>query len=108
MSKFFVSENQINGNNISILDDDVNHIKNVLRLKIDDEIKICSIDTSKNYLCKIREIEKKSIECEIIEESEPVSESNIKLDIIYMDNLDEVKELYESRNSRRYSNCAQN
>ena len=31
-----------------------------------------------------------------------------RLDIIYMDNLDAVKELYESRNPRRYNNCPQN
>jgi hypothetical protein len=31
-----------------------------------------------------------------------------RLEIIYMDNLDAVKELYESRNPRRYTNCAQN
>ena len=81
MSKFFVNENQINGNIINIIDDDVNHIKNVLRLKIDDEIKICSIDTSKNYLCKIKNIDKKNIECVVIEELEAVAESNIELDV---------------------------
>ena len=31
-----------------------------------------------------------------------------RLEIIYMDNLDAVKELYESRNPRRYNNCPQN
>jgi hypothetical protein len=31
-----------------------------------------------------------------------------RLEIIYMDNLDAVKELYESRNPRRYTNCTQN
>jgi hypothetical protein len=31
-----------------------------------------------------------------------------RLEIIYMDNLDTVKELYESRNPRRSTNCAQN
>ena len=81
MSKFFVNENQINGNIINIIDDDVNHIKNVLRLEIDDEIKICSIDTSKNYLCKIKNIDKKNIECIVMEEVEAVAESNIELDI---------------------------
>lgn len=81
MSKFFVNENQINDSIINIIDDDVNHIKNVLRLKIGEEIKICSIDTSKNYLCKINNFDKKSIECLIIEELEPVAESNIELDI---------------------------
>ena len=81
MSKFFVNENQINGNIINIIDDDVNHIKNVLRLKVDDEIKICSIDTSKNYLCKIKNIDKKNIECSILEELESIAESNIELDV---------------------------
>lgn len=81
MSKFFVNENQINGKIISILDEDVNHIKNVLRLKVDEEIKICSIDTSKNYLCKIINFDKKCVECEILEELEAVSESNIEIDI---------------------------
>ena len=81
MSKFFVNENQINGKVINILDDDVNHIKNVLRLKLNDEIKVCSIDTSKNYLCKIIEFDKKYVECEILEELEAVAESNIELDI---------------------------
>ena len=81
MSKFFVNENQINGNIINIIDDDVNHIKNVLRLKVDDEIKICSIDTSKNYLCKIKNIDKKNIECAILEELESIAESNIELDV---------------------------
>ena len=73
MSKFFVNENQINGKVINILDDDVNHIKNVLRLKLNDEIKVCSIDTSKNYLCKIIEFDKKYVECEILEELEAVA-----------------------------------
>ena len=80
MSKFFVNDNQISDKYISIIDDDVNHIKNVLRLKIDDEIKICSSDTSKNYLCKIKTFDKKSVECEIIEELEAISESNIEIE----------------------------
>ena len=37
MSKFFVRDEQINKNNIQILEDDVNHIVNVLRMKKDDE-----------------------------------------------------------------------
>ena len=81
MSKFFVNENQIDGNIINIIDDDVNHIKNVLRLKIGEEINICSIDTSKNYLCRINNFDKKNVECIILEELEAVAESNIELDI---------------------------
>ena len=38
MPKFFVNNEQISDNTIIILGEDVNHIKNVLRYKEDDEI----------------------------------------------------------------------
>ncbi len=79
MSKFFVRENQISNNKIEILDDDVNHIKNVLRLNIDEEIKICNQDDSKNYNCKIVEISPKKVICEILEELENEAEGNVEL-----------------------------
>ena len=46
MRKFFVKSNQINDNEIIILGEDVNHIKNVLRLAIGEKIKICDKDLS--------------------------------------------------------------
>ena len=81
MPKFFVTTNQIEGNTIMIQDEDVNHIKNVLRAKIDDTIDICDSDTSKNYACKIKKIEEKCISCEIIEEMESHVESHIQVSI---------------------------
>ena len=42
MPKFFVKNNQINENIITILETDVNHISNVLRLKIGDKIQVCN------------------------------------------------------------------
>ena len=81
MSKFFVKENQIYDNKIEILEDDVNHIKNVLRLNIDEEIKICNQDTSKNYNCKIVEISSKKVVCEILQELENEAEGNVELHI---------------------------
>lgn len=81
MSKFFVNENQINGNVITIDDDDVNHLKNVLRVNIGERIILCSIQTSKNYICEIVSINKKNIECKIIDEVISKSESNIQIDI---------------------------
>ena len=66
MSKFFVKANQIYNNKIEILDEDVNHIKNVLRLEIGENIIICNQDDSTNYDCKITEITSKKVECEII------------------------------------------
>ena len=81
MPKFFVTTNQINEDTITIQNEDVNHIKNVLRAKIDDEIDICDCNTSKNYICKIEKIEDKKIECRIIEKVESNVESKIKVSI---------------------------
>lgn len=81
MKKFFVEDNQIEECKIIITGDDVNHIKNVLRLNINDEILVCNQNTSYNYVCKISEILKKEIVCEVIQKLDKSSESNIKIDI---------------------------
>ena len=41
MPKFFVKEEQVKNNRIIIKNEDVNHIKNVLRMKKGDELQIC-------------------------------------------------------------------
>ena len=51
MYKFFVDSNQIYDGKIKIIDSDVNHIKNVLRLKADDEIYVCDKNLHTNFLC---------------------------------------------------------
>lgn len=75
MYKFFVTTNQIDNNIVEIQGEDVNHIKNVLRLGLDEKIDICDLETSTNYLCKIIELDNKYVKCEIIDrlksESEP-------------------------------------
>lgn len=81
MSKFFVNENQIHSNIIEILDEDVNHIKNVLRLNVDEEIKICDSSNSKNYNCKIISISSQKIECEILSELQNEAEGNVEIHI---------------------------
>ena len=81
MPKFFVTTNQIEGNTIIIQNEDVNHIKNVLRAKIDDIIDICDCETSKNYICKIEQIEEKNIYCHIVEEIESDVEPHIQVSI---------------------------
>ena len=40
MSRFYVEPGQIEGNKIIIRGEDVNHIKNVLRMNIGDEVLI--------------------------------------------------------------------
>ena len=81
MPKFFINSNQIENENIIIIGEDVNHIKNVLRMKIDDEITVCNIDDSSNYLAKINEFDKTKIICKISEKFQSTTESNIKVHI---------------------------
>lgn len=52
MHHFFVTPDQVKENNIYIEGSDVNHIKNVLRMKIGEELQISDGD-NKKYLCEI-------------------------------------------------------
>ena len=61
MPKFFVKTEQLNDNKITIVGEDVKHIKNVLRLKVDDNIQICNLETSINYTCGISKINSDNI-----------------------------------------------
>lgn len=80
MPRFFIKENQIQNNKITIIGEDVNHIKNVIRKQIGDTIEICNQDNEKSYKCEIEKIEEKQITTKIIEELK-AQESNIKVDI---------------------------
>ena len=53
MPRFFVKNNQINNDKITIIDEDVKHIKNVLRKQIGDKIEVCNQDTGNSYKCEI-------------------------------------------------------
>ena len=81
MRKFFVNSNQINDNQIIIVGEDVNHIKNVLRLVIGEKIKICDKDLSKNYVSTIDEVTNQEVRCTIVEEVEGEAEGNVELHI---------------------------
>ena len=79
MPKFFVNNEQIDGNIIKIIGSDVNHIANVLRLNKDDEINICNNNTGENYISKILEINKEFINCEIKEINIKDTETKINI-----------------------------
>lgn len=81
MPKFFVKNEQIKDNEITILGEDVKHIANVLRLKKEDEIQICNLDTKMNYIANINEIDKKYVKCKIkkIENTNSEIQVNITL-----------------------------
>ena len=52
MPKFFIQASQMQDDKITLIGEDVKHIANVLRKQIGDEINICNIVTSENYLCQ--------------------------------------------------------
>lgn len=81
MYKFFVTEEQIRDNVIEIQGEDVNHIKNVLRIGTGEEINICNINNSVNYLCKIINMCNKFIVCEIIQKIDSKGEPKVYLHI---------------------------
>ena len=56
MYQFFVPVENIQGNRILITGDDVNHIKNVLRMKVGEEIAVSNGEDGKEYRCGIEEI----------------------------------------------------
>ena len=81
MPKFFVQQNQIINDKIQIIGEDVNHIKNVLRLKPRDEIEICNVNKEETFLCEISKIETAKIECTILKKQIIKKEPNLTITI---------------------------
>ena len=67
MYQFFVNPEQINLNdrNVIITGGDVNHIKNVLRMKVGEEIAVSNGQDGKEYRCGIAEFAEDSVCCEL-------------------------------------------
>ena len=55
MHHFFVTPDQVKEDFIYIEGSDVNHVKNVLRMKLGEELEICD-GNNKKYLCEIEEM----------------------------------------------------
>lgn len=78
MNHFFVEEWQVQGSDIVIEGTDVNHIKNVLRMKIGEEIMI-SNGTDKHFICSITELSEKNVIARIVDVDSNSSELPVKL-----------------------------
>ena len=68
MQHFFVTPEQVKGENIYIEGSDVNHIKNVLRMKVGEELQI-SDGNNKKYLCAIESMTGEEV-CLVIKEEQ--------------------------------------
>ena len=77
MYQFFVEPNQININDKSVIivGGDVNHIKNVLRMKVGEELNVSNGQDGREYRCGIAALEEDRIVCEL----RFVKEDNVEL-----------------------------
>ena len=65
MYRFFVEPSQIVGNEAVIIGPDVNHIKNVLRLKIGEELSLSNGIDENEYRVAIKEFTDDEVKCEL-------------------------------------------
>ena len=67
MYQFFVEPHQINENDKSviIMGNDVNHIKNVLRMNIGEELAVSNGQDGREYRCGILALEEDCVRCEL-------------------------------------------
>ncbi len=77
MYHFFIQPEQVAAQEVTILGSDVNHIKNVLRMKTGE--KICVNDGSHEYLCSIAQLETESVTATIEQVSDKTSELPAKI-----------------------------
>ena len=80
MHRFYVNENQINDNIITISGQDVNHIKNVLRMKPGEEIVICN-GQGKDYYCIITSVCDNSVTTNINSIQDTSTELPVKISL---------------------------
>ena len=65
MYQFFVEPGQIQGKEILIRGSDVNHIKNVLRMRVGEELAVSNGVDGREYRCGIIALEDEVIRCEL-------------------------------------------
>ncbi|MFA4904982.1 MAG: 16S rRNA (uracil(1498)-N(3))-methyltransferase [Candidatus Margulisiibacteriota bacterium] len=78
MNRFYVPTNQIKGDQVTIVGSDVNHIKNVLRLKTGDKFEVFD-GSQKAYLCELKEFNREYILGKVISELKKDTEPKIKV-----------------------------
>lgn len=75
MNRFYIDPNQVSENTITIVGDDVNHIKNVLRMKLGESIVCCDCE-GMDYQCVIERLDGQAVEARV--ESSTATETELK------------------------------
>lgn len=78
MYQFFVEDADVSGNMVTITGNDVNHIRNVLRMRQGEQIRI-STQSGKNYFCVLSEIGEMAVFAEILSEDTCGTELNNRI-----------------------------
>ena len=78
MHHFFVTPQQVDGEQIRMEGSDVNHMKNVLRMKVHEKVEI-SDGQKKKYICEVASYEEGSAVLQILEEMEADTELSSRL-----------------------------
>lgn len=78
MHHFFVTPGQVAGEEIQIEGTDVNHIKNVLRMKLGEDIRI-SDGNNNTYICKLHSMEQQVVKAIILQQESCDTELSSKL-----------------------------
>ena len=78
MHHFFVTPDQVQENQIYIVGSDVNHMKNVLRMKVGEKFQV-SDGNDKKYVCRIEQMNEEEVQAGILEEMQADTELPSKI-----------------------------
>lgn len=78
MNKFYVENVTSADKSVTIVGEDVNHIKNVLRLRNGEQIMVVGSD-QKNYICSITEVNDDFVNADIVDIEENAAELSAKI-----------------------------
>ncbi len=78
MYRFYIEPSQKQGDRIEIIGEDVNHIKNVLRMRKGEQFYLCD-GVGTDYLCELSEVQDRSLIATVLEEKQSDTELPVKL-----------------------------
>ena len=77
MHRFYITPEQYNGDEIRIIGEDVNHMKNVLRMKEGEEL-ICCDGNGKEYICQVAELNREYVLVKVVSEQASANELSVR------------------------------
>ncbi|MCD7921201.1 MAG: 16S rRNA (uracil(1498)-N(3))-methyltransferase [Clostridiales bacterium] len=78
MHQFFIEDHQIGKEYVTITGSDVNHIKNVLRMRPGEKIRVSSV-SGQDFFCEIAELGDAFVQADILDETVPKTELSSRI-----------------------------